>query len=164
VLLGGIGVDAIFGDSGDDNIYGGADADRLFGGAGADRIFGESGIDFMYGGAGSDAISDSQSQNKYADYGPDFFAPSGNDFTSYDWFDKNLKDDSVRSLVRLDYRDGVIDRNDILGIYSQIATEGVQSSIPFVGTVSSNEFSDLKTLLNTKINFQTDTRFLQTKL
>jgi hypothetical protein len=164
MLLGGNGVDAIFGDAGDDNLYGGAGVDRLFGGNGVDRLFGESGIDFLYGGASSDSISDSQSQNKYADYGPDFFGPSASGFGAFDWFDKNLKDDSVRSLARLDYRDGVIDRNDMLGIYTLISTEGVQSSIPFIGTVSTNEFSDLKTLLSTKINFQTDTRFFADKV
>lgn len=163
LLLGGSGVDALFGDLGDDHLYGGSNVDRLFGGAGVDKLYGETGIDFLYGGAGLDTLNDTQSSNRFADYGPDV-SPSASGFTAFDWFDRNLKDASLRSLVRLNYRDGVLNRADMLEVYAWISTDGVQSSVPFQGTVSTNEFSDLKALVSKKINYQNDTRFFAERI
>ncbi|HSH28645.1 MAG TPA: hypothetical protein VK971_01960 [Thiohalobacter sp.] len=74
-LLGGLGIDTLYGDGGDDFIAGGADSDVIFGddpftsdayagndvlsgGDGADLIVGQNGNDILYGGNGDDGGSD----------------------------------------------------------------------------------------------------------
>ncbi len=164
-VVGGNGHDAVFGDDGNDYVYGGAGDDKLFGGNGVDRLFGEAGNDRLYGGAATDVLTDSEGTNtKYTDYGPDNTV-SASGYQAFDFFDHYLKDADVRSLARLEFKDGVLNRNDMLNLYTQIATDGVFSVIPNIGTVSANELSDLKALVaGTKINFQTDTRFFATKI
>ena len=144
LLLGMAGNDVLFGDDGDDSLYGGDGVDRLFGGNGNDNLFGNAGNDVLYGEGGSDGLIDTQGTNtKYTDYGPTY-SVSASGFVAFDFFDHYLKDADVRSLARLEFRDGVIDRSDMLNLYTEIATDGVNSAIPFVGTVTTNELSDLK--------------------
>jgi hypothetical protein len=54
--------------------------------------------------------------------------------TSADWFDQNIQDAALRELLRNEYADGGIDRNEMVGVFNQIETDG---------TVTSTEFSDL---------------------
>ncbi len=51
------------------------------------------------------------------------------------WCNANLHDVVLRSLVIQDVRDGVVDRTEMLALFSQVRHDG---------TVSANEFSDLK--------------------
>lgn len=98
-MIGGFGVDTIYGGAGDDEIHGdtfgfaggtGHAADRLYGGEGTDSIFGGGGNDTIDGGAGQDFLTGGD--------GADRFRFVGNwDF------------DSV-----LDFQDGV-DRIDLSG-------------------------------------------------
>jgi hypothetical protein len=164
-ILGEAGVDALFGDDGFDGLYGGTEVDYLFGGNGGDDLRGEAGNDKLYGEAGADRLIDTSGTNtKYTDYGPTTYNVSASSFVSFDWFDRYLKDADVRSLTRLQFRDGVIDRKDMLTIYTLVATDGVRSVLPFNGSVSTNELLDLKTIISTKLNFQLDTRYFATKI
>jgi Ca2+-binding RTX toxin-like protein len=154
-LYGENGIDALFGDDGVDLLFGGAGQDWLFGGNGDDKLYGELGNDKLYGGAGKDTLTDSSGTNTwYTDYGPDQ-SVSNIGFASFDWFDRNLQDPGVRSLARLQYRDGLINRGDMLNLYTSIATNG---------SVSQNEINDLKDLVSTKINVQQDTRWFSTQI
>jgi Calpain family cysteine protease/RTX calcium-binding nonapeptide repeat (4 copies) len=164
LIFGQGGNDAIFGDDGDDNLYGGDGVDRIFGGNGNDRLFGEAGNDVLYGEAGADSLTDNLGTNtNYTDYGPTY-AVSASGWVSFDFFDRYLKDADLRSLARFEYRDGVLNRNDMLTLYTEVATDGVYSAIPYVGTVTTYEVADLKALVSTKINFQVDTRFFAGKV
>jgi len=51
------------------------------------------------------------------------------------WCNANLRDTVLRSLVIQNMRDGVIDRTEMLGVFTQVRRDG---------TVSGNEFSDLQ--------------------
>jgi hypothetical protein len=55
-----------------------------------------------------------------------------------DWFDTNLKDASVRNLTRSLDADHVMSRTDMLAVFQQVAKDN---------TVSSNELSDLRTIV-----------------
>src|SRR5262249_16043419 len=68
------------------------------------------------------------------------------------------------ALVRLDYRDGVIDRKDMLNVYTTIERDGIESAIPYNGTVTASELSDLKAMVSTKLNFQIDTRYFASRI
>ncbi len=154
-LYGENGIDALFGDDGIDLLFGGAGEDLLFGGNGDDTLYGEIGSDKLFGGAGLDKISDSSGTNLwYTDYGPDQ-SVSNIGLASFDWFDRNLQDPEVRSLARLRYRDGLLNRADMLDVYSLIAGNG---------SVSQNEINDLRDLVSTKINVQQDTRWFSTQI
>ena len=149
------GNDALFGDDGDDTILGGNGDDVIFGGNGVDHLYGEAGNDHLYGGAGTDALTDSTGTNNlYTDYGPDGVV-SNSGYQSFDFFDRYLKDPTVRSQVRLQYADGSLNRADMLQLYTTIEADK---------TVSSNEFSDLKNLVSPKLVMPNDTRFFATKV
>jgi len=163
-LSGQNGNDVLFGDEGTDWLYGGAGVDFLFGGNGNDALYGEAGNDKLYGGAGRDNLSGGAGTNtNYTDFGPDR-AVSASGFSSFDWFDRYLKDPSVRAQARFLYRDGVITRGDMLQIYKTISTDGVESVLPFNGTVTANELADLKALVDAKVNFQVDTRYFAQRI
>ena len=111
------------------------------------------------GGAGTDKLLGGTGTNSlYADYWTSTFLPSSG-FAHFDWFDKNLKDPAVRSQIREGYRDGVLNRTDMLNVFKTVAIDGLEAPRLFNGTVTTNEFSDLKTLANSKLNFQVDTKF-----
>jgi hypothetical protein len=57
-----------------------------------------------------------------------------------DWYSQNLRDAAVSSLVRLENADHTFSRADLLAVYSQVEQDG---------TVSTNEFADLKTIATT---------------
>jgi len=55
------------------------------------------------------------------------------------WFDKNIKDPGVRSIVYSTYADNVISRADMLQVFARVARDGV---------VNANEFADLKLMVS----------------
>lgn len=165
MLFGGAGTNVMFGDDGIDSLYGGSGTNYMFGGNGNDYLYAGTGTNWMYGEAGTDSIiSKSAADHIYADYGPTANV-SNNGCQGFDFFDRYLTDPSVRSMARYDYfKDGALTRNDMLGIYTQIATDGVQSTLPYDGTVSANELANLKTLTNTKLNIDDATRYLANQI
>jgi len=56
-----------------------------------------------------------------------------------DWFDANIHDAALRQLLRNDDADGSLSRSDMLAVFSQVESDG---------TVSSDEFNDLKAVAN----------------
>jgi len=55
-IIGGIGIDTLWGDGGNDRLDGGYEADKVFGGAGDDIITNLGGDDFLHGDEGNDVI------------------------------------------------------------------------------------------------------------
>ncbi|MEG4447164.1 C2 family cysteine protease [Microcoleus sp. AT9_B5] len=74
-----------------------------------------------------------------------------------DWFEQNIKDLAIRSLARSRFQDGLLDRQDMIDIFTD-AKDG--------GVVDADEFADLKTLTsNTNyIQMRQDVRVLSTKI
>ena len=74
-----------------------------------------------------------------------------------DWFEQNIKDLAIRSLARSRFQDGLLDRQDMIDIFTN-AKDG--------GVVDADEFADLKTLTsNTNyIKMREDVRVLSTKI
>jgi Ca2+-binding RTX toxin-like protein len=139
-LIAGVGTDMLFGDDGNDSLYGaaGGQAD-MFGGNGNDSLYAEGSNGFAFGGAGTDTLIDYTGTNKlYQDYGPNEGVIDQPE--NFDWFDRNLTDPNLRSLVRLEYRDMLFDRSDALNLFNEVAQDG---------TVSATEFSDLQKLAGT---------------
>ena len=165
LLFGGSGTNVMFGDDGNDSLYGGSGPNYLFGGNGADYLYAGTGANVLYGGAGIDQLKSKSSLDKlYADYGPTV-AVIERSYQGFDFFDRNLKDPMVRSMARYEYfRDAALSRGDMLDIYHEIETDGVASAIPYDGTVSAAEFSDLKMLTSTKLNIDAATRFLANQI
>jgi len=56
-----------------------------------------------------------------------------------DWFDTNIQDAALRNYLRNEYADSGIDRNEIVGAFNQVQSDG---------TVSSTEFNDLTDVAN----------------
>jgi len=56
-----------------------------------------------------------------------------------DWFDTNIHDAALRQLLKTDYSDSVINRNEMIGVFRQAEHDG---------TVTSNEVTDLKAVAN----------------
>jgi hypothetical protein len=54
---------------------------------------------------------------------------------SIDWFDNNIRDAALRSLLKSDFTDSMLDRREMLQLFTQIAQDHV---------VSADEFADLK--------------------
>ena len=90
-LIGGIGIDALWGDGGNDRLDGGYEADKVHGGNGDDIITNLGGDDFLFGDDGNDVISMGSGVvlafggrgNDFIATGPDsqeMFAGEGNDF------------------------------------------------------------------------------------
>jgi Ca2+-binding RTX toxin-like protein len=153
-LYGDGGRDAIFGDAGVDSLFGGADHDWLHGGAGVDALFGEAENDWLFGGADADTLNGGSGINTlYADYG-DANTPVGG-YATFDWFDRNLQDGALRSLARVQYRDGSLGRSDMFGLYDQ-TKQG--------GAVSDFELADLKDLTSQYLTMPESVRSLATKL
>jgi hypothetical protein len=150
MIWGENGHDGLFGDDGYDTILGGAGYDYIFGGNHDDYLYGEGDNDRLYGGAGIDSLNDTTGINVYyTDYGPDYTV-SASGYTAFDWFDKNLTNPDLRSRARLEFRDGVLGRNDMLNIYTTVSSDNY---------VSTSELNDLKTLLSTRINMPADSRY-----
>jgi hypothetical protein len=146
--------DAIFGDVGDDKLYGGGDIDWLHGGAGFDTLLGEAGNDWLFGGAGGDSLNGGAGTNiLYADYGTANSPVAGYD--RFDWFDRNLDDAALRSLARVKYRDGALDRSDMLSLYDQTKRSG---------GVTEDEFGDLQSLTSQHLAMSDPIRSLALKL
>lgn len=59
--------------------------------------------------------------------------------TTGDWFDRALNDANLKSLARTVAADGTVDRIDMLRLFDKVASDG---------TVSANEFHDLKAIEN----------------
>jgi calpain family cysteine protease len=55
------------------------------------------------------------------------------------WFDYNIHDTALRQLLKTDYADNSLNRADMLTVFNQVKQDG---------TVSSNEFTDLKAVAN----------------
>lgn len=140
ILIAGVGTDMLFGDDGNDALYGAAGGKAyMFGGNGTDDLYAEGSNGFAFGGAGTDDLIDYTGTNKlYQDYGPSEGVIDQPE--NFDWFDRNLTDPSLRSYVRLEYRDMLFDRTDALNLFNEVAQDG---------TVSANEFSDLQKLAGT---------------
>lgn len=149
------GADALFGDNGSDLILGGPGNDAIFGGNDDDYLYGEGDNDRLYGEAGVDRLVDTVGVNVLtADYGA-VVTISASGFQGFDWFDRNLKDADLRSLVRLQYRDSLFQRNDAFQVFTQVSTDNL---------VSVNEMSDLQMLTSTKINTSADVSFYVNKI
>jgi hypothetical protein len=65
-----------------------------------------------------------------------------------DWYSTNLADTALRDLTRNNAKDGTLSRSDVLSLFTQVEKDG---------TVSSNEFSDLKKLIANNSLFGTNT-------
>ena len=165
ILWGQAGNDYLFGDTGNDTLHGGDDADQLFGGAGNDTLLGENGNDRLEGGTGVDVLTGGAGADSF--FGA-AWKTTNTDFTtsqgdvklavasSWQWFDTNLTDPTVRSIARSDYfQDASLTRSDFLGIYAQVGADG---------TVSANELADLQHLTSTQLTMADDVRNLATKL
>ncbi len=154
MLIAGSGTDELFGDDGNDTLYSGAGKDYMFGGNGNDVLFGEGNNGFLFGGAGTDVLNDYTGTNKdYQDYGPN--GAVVDQFENFDWFDRNLVDPNVRSLARLEYRDMLFDRNDMLNLTAAVAHDGV---------VTANEFSDLQKIVGSNLTKPDYVSFLAGKV
>ncbi|HEV2970220.1 MAG TPA: C2 family cysteine protease [Pirellulales bacterium] len=149
MLFGGPGTNELFGDDGVTSLYGGSGTNYIFGGNGHDYLYaGTGGANWLYGEGGHNSlIRKSAADHIFAHWGP--ATPiSNNGVQGFDFFDHYLRDPMVRSEARYDYfRDNSLTRNDMLGIYTQIETNGVFSVLPNYGTVSLNNISDMKVLL-----------------
>jgi hypothetical protein len=55
------------------------------------------------------------------------------------WFDLNVRDAALRQLLKTDFADNVVNRSEMLGVFNQVKKDG---------TVSANEFGDLKAVAN----------------
>src|SRR5262245_52377106 len=55
------------------------------------------------------------------------------------WFDFSIRDAALRQLLKTDFADSALGRGDMIGVFNQVKK---------VGTVSSNEFNDLKKVAN----------------
>jgi len=141
-LIAGTGTDELFGDDGNDTLYGASGGkDYMFGGNGNDQLFGEGNNSFLFGEAGADQLYNSGSGNTlYQDYGP--VGSVVDQFENFDWFDRNLQDPTVRSMARVEFRDMLLDRTDMLNIYAQVEKDGV---------VSAAEFNDLQKIAGNQL-------------
>ncbi len=168
ILYGQLGHDKIFGDEGFDLILGGDGNDFLFGGHDDDSIYGEAGDDIIFGGLGADRLIDTVGTNSmYADFGSvPSSIPTVKNFRQFYMFDRNFNDAAVRSLVRLSYRDMLISRKEMMSIINVAATDGVESVLPYNGSVSSNEFHDLKYVLSTNwpMQMRSDVKYLANRV
>ena len=153
-IFGGYGPDKIAGDIGADVLYGGAGNDLIAGGAGDDDIHGQFGVDHLWGGAGYDVVSGG---GGVADHVYDDFAPADGTRVAdsnyvfhrvrtgkigapeFGWFDAHLLDGPLRRQARLDARDGLLDRADMIALFEQ-PTDG--------STVTATEFHDLDALVH----------------
>jgi hypothetical protein len=64
----------------------------------------------------------------------------GGGTTTTDWFDANVHDAALKTLLKSDYNtDHVLDRSDMLGVFQEVGQDG---------TVNTNEFNDLKAVAN----------------
>jgi len=90
-LVGGLGIDTLWGDGGDDRLDGGYEADKVYGGNGDDIITNLGGDDFLFGDDGNDVINMGSGivlgfggrGNDFVMTGPDtqeVFAGEGDDF------------------------------------------------------------------------------------
>lgn len=61
-----------------------------------------------------------------------------------DWFDANIRDAALRSLLKSDFADKIIDRREMLDLFEQVAADRI---------VSSNEFADLTAVANNQSLF-----------
>lgn len=66
-------------------------------------------------------------------------ASGGGGGTTGDWFDNNIHDAALRSLLRTDYGSSGVNRNEMLAVFDQVENDG---------TVNTTEFTDLKTVAN----------------
>ena len=151
-LDGGADTDYLYGNSGNDTLAGDTGNDILFGQEGADFLIGGDGNDYMLGGAGDDWLDGSRDYdwllgeegNDYLfdDLGTNYFV--GGAGTNYNlaahfgWFDMNLSDAQLRGAARSRYVDFVLDRSDMLSLFSNTSGDG---------QVSTNELSDLRKIV-----------------
>jgi hypothetical protein len=165
MLFGGSGSSALFGGDGNDSLYAGAGTNFLFGGSGDDHLYAGTGHSRLEGEAGLNAIIDPNHVGiDYTGFGPAAHVDV-NGFSGFDFFDRNLKDSADSSLARLDYFEhNALTRDDMLGIYSEISTDGVESAIPYNGTVTGSEYLDLKALTSGQLNIDQPTRYLAMKV
>ncbi|MCI5060988.1 MAG: type I secretion C-terminal target domain-containing protein [Alphaproteobacteria bacterium] len=80
-VLGGTGIDYVYGDDGNDRVRGGDDNDFVYGGEGNDQVFGDAGDDLVYGGNGNDLVNGNEGNDTlYGEAGLDkIFGHEGND-------------------------------------------------------------------------------------
>lgn len=132
------GNDFLAGDVGNDYLYGGVGNDKLAGGAGNDNLNGDAGNDSLVGGAGNDAlIGGSDFDFLYDPDASTVVVDSDAGYLSsrpaFAWFDDSLADVTLRTYGRAAYRDGDIDRPEMIDLLRRAGDGGV-------GTL---EFSDL---------------------
>jgi Ca2+-binding RTX toxin-like protein len=164
-LIGGPGTDVLFGGDGYCSLYAGSGTNYLFGGIGDDNLYGGSGHSRLEGEGGTNRIVDNfHTSTVYANWAPPS-SVSTNGFAGFDFFDRALKDPAVRSKARLDYYlHNSLTRADMLDIYQIVETAGVESAVPFNGTVTANEVNDLKALGSLQLTIDPATRFLAGKI
>ena len=75
--------------------------------------------------------------------------PSGDPIPPIDdWFSQNLSDDGLAAIARSHFQDGKLDRNDMIAILTEAGSDDAQ--------VDSQEFADLKTLVDSATDLQLD--------
>ncbi len=122
-IVGGDGVDLLFGAGGDDQIHGAANVDYLFGEGGSDSLNGESGNDFLDGGTGDDALYGGDGNDAlWGGTGGDaLYGGYGNDDLSGGAGDDYLSGDDGNDTYRFGYGDG----NDAVYDYTRYETDRV---------------------------------------
>jgi hypothetical protein len=128
-IFGRAGADTIRGWAGADYIDGGLDNDNIQGGAGADTIFGDLGNDTIDGGADSDRIFGGPEANTIVN------STTGDQILSNELIQGLVVDPALRERIRYLQIDGVLSRNDMLSVFTQVESDNV---------VSLNEFNDLQ--------------------
>ena len=92
--------------------------------------------------AGSDQTILSSSSNVYFSTGTFARAANGGQTLNtkpLDWFDSNIRDESLRYLLKNSYADSKLSRAEMLAVFTQVKKDGV---------VSTNEYSDLYAAAN----------------
>jgi hypothetical protein len=163
LLFGDEGADQIYGGEGDDLLVGGEGNDTLFAGTGNDTLDGTTGKNELYGEAGADLfygfkVSKKPYKPKKRDPVSDFTADQNDaaqagSLSGLGWFDASLSDAALRSRARLDFRDSVFVREDLLDLFDAVAADG---------SVQTSEYNDLKSLISTRsgLTIEDDVRVL----
>jgi hypothetical protein len=96
----------------------------------------------VYNSAGSDQTIGTNKSSVF--YSTGTFAQGTNgaqtlNTKAVDWFDANIHDDALRTLLKADFTDKKLDRNEMLAVFNQVKKDNV---------VSTNEYTDLYAVAN----------------
>ena len=98
---------------------------------GSDTVRGPDGKDLFFSGGHTETIDKGQTRL---------------DGKEPDWFDRNTRDEALRQLLKQDFADRVVNRQEMLDVFRQVSKDG---------TVSAGEFEDLKAVAKNATLFNT---------